>query len=206
MAIVGGDHRQQAAEQRRGAERAYSFLDAAVDERLDVLVANELRGRRERRRGVARDLANVLRTRQPLRESFGDVEAPQSIRDYLTRQEILLHERSQRTPDAVLTRRYDRRVRNGNAQGMAEERRHSEPIGESTHHRRFRCRAEDAEPRVPRLEQPRCEKHERRQHEQRRRPAFHPVERRLSRRLVLQDLHVRGRAQPPIVTRPRSTR
>ena len=70
---------------------------------------------------------------------------------HLAREEIALHEIAERRADAVLARRHDGRVRDGNAQRMPEERGHGEPVGDAAHHRGLGKGAHVAQPRKARL-------------------------------------------------------
>ena len=106
--------------------------------------------------GAARDRPRVRRDRRATRRvGARPAMRPHAVLDHVARQEVPLHERAERAADAILLRRHDRRVRNRNAERMAEERRDREPVGEPADHRRFHRRAHDAEPRLARLERAR---------------------------------------------------
>src|SRR5512146_2741440 len=109
--------------------------------------------------------------------------------DDVAREEVALDERAERSADAVLSRRHDRRVRNRNAERMTEQRCDGKPVGEPTDHGRFHRRAHDAEPREPGLEHASDGEQYGCGNEKERRTALHRIELRLTRRLVVHDLH-----------------
>ncbi len=174
------------------ALRSPSSTDA-VDERLDVLVAQDLRAGRQRLRRLERDRARVLRRRDPRREPLGDPQRAEAIRDHLARQEVVLHERAKRAGHAILARRDDRRVRNGDAERMAEQRGDREPVREPADHGGFRHCANEAEPRVRFLECAGHHVHDDGQNQQPRRPALHLVQSALAVGLVRRRRRLRGR-------------
>src|SRR5690242_8832392 len=153
---------------------------------------------------MSRDLANVFRTREPFRQAGSDIDTTQPVRDHLAGEEVLLNERAERSANAILARGDDRRVRDGNAQWMPEERGDREPVSQTTDHRGFGGRPYDRDPRIPRLQELRDREDHGRRDEQHRRSPLHTVELCLTSRFVLQELHSCG-AQPPRVTRDRST-
>ena len=66
-------------------------------------------------------------------------------RDHRGDQEILLEEAGERLADAVLVARDDRGVRDRQAERMAEQGGHREPVGEAADHRRLGERLDIAE-------------------------------------------------------------
>ena len=72
----------------------------------------------------------VLLLAEPLAEPAGDACAAQSLTDHLARHEVALDELAEGTTDLVLAVGDDRRVRDRQAERMAEQRGHREPIGE----------------------------------------------------------------------------
>ena len=143
MAVALRHHGQHFAEQRREMHRAHALGQAAVDHLLNVFVAQHLRGGAHRRRRVARDRARVVGVGQPFGETPPDLHRPQTMLDHLAREKIPLDERAERSSDAILFRRHDRRVRNRNAERMPEERGDGEPVGQPADHARFHRRAND---------------------------------------------------------------
>ena len=69
-------------------------------------------------------------------------------RDHRRGEEIVLEEVGERVADPVLVARDDRGVRDRQAERMAEQRGHREPVGEAADHRRFGEGADEAEPRI----------------------------------------------------------
>jgi len=166
-----------------------SFLKELGDDLLDIFVAQHLRAGAHRRRGAARDHPRVGRFGDPFRQSPADLRGAQTVLDHLAREEISLDERAERAANAILARRHDGGVWDWDSKGMTEQRRHREPVGEATDHRRFRGRTENAEPREARFERARDDEDDRRRDEQQRRATLHGVERRLPRCFVLHDRH-----------------
>jgi hypothetical protein len=160
VAVVFGDDGQQLARDRRDARLSDAVLDAPVDQRLDVLVSQHLRARRQRLRSLTRDGARVFGVGNPSRETFPDVQAAQTSFDDLSRQEVALDERSERAADAVLSRWNNGGVRDRYPERVAEERRDREPVREPAHHRGFGRRAHETQPCEAGLQQARDEVHD----------------------------------------------
>ena len=76
----------------------------------------------------------------------GDVDVAHPPRDHRRDQEILLEEVGERLADPVLVARDDRGVRDRQAERVAEQRRHREPVGEAADHRRFGERLDVGQP------------------------------------------------------------
>jgi hypothetical protein len=108
---------------------------------------------------------------------------------HVAREKVLLDEVAQAAADTVLARRNDRGMRDRQAEWVPEDGRHREPVGESADHCRFRDRTHDAEPRIPRLEQPRGDEQEGEQDEEPRRSVLHHRQAACSLGLVQHDLH-----------------
>jgi len=71
---------------------------------------------------------------QPIGNPAADLELPQFSKQHVGREEVVFDEAAECAADPVLVGRNDRRVGNRQSQRMAEESRHSEPVGESTNH------------------------------------------------------------------------
>jgi len=116
-------------------------------------------------RGGAGQSPAVLGAGQPLRAALSELHGRELAGHHFAREEVALHEVAERGADAVLARRHDGRVRNGDAERMAEERRHREPVGNAAHHGGLGEGAQVAQPWIARFEQAghdehRCDHHE----------------------------------------------
>src|SRR6185436_6469411 len=76
----------------------------------------------------------------------------------------------------ILAARDDRRVRDRDAEWVAEQRGDGEPVSETTDHGGFSGGANEGEPRELSLERQRKNEQDRRTHEQARGPPLHAVE------------------------------
>ena len=74
--------------------------------------------------------------------------AGEPLVEHLAGQEVGLHELAERATDLILAMRDDRRVRDGDAEWMPEQRRHGEPVGQRAHHRGLGERSHVADPAV----------------------------------------------------------
>ncbi len=189
MPIVLRHHGQHLSQHRREVHRAHALGETAIDDGLHVLVTQHVRRRADGRRGAPRDRARVLGVGEPLGQTAAHVERAEPVFDHVARQEVALHERAERAPHAILLGGDDRRVRNRNAERMAEQRGDGEPVGQAADHSGLHRRTNDPQPRVPNLENARDDEQHRRGDEQQRGAPLHRVELRLARRLVGQDLH-----------------
>ena len=93
--------------------------------------------------------AGVVRHGQPAAEPLADVDAGQSLGDHLAGQEVALDELAEAAPDLVLAPGDDRRVRDGQAERVAEQRGDGEPVGQRADHRRLGAGPDVADPRRP---------------------------------------------------------
>ena len=104
------------------------------------------------------------------------MQRPEPALDDLTRQEIALHEGSDRPADAILAHGNDRCVRDRNAERVAKEGGHGKPVCDSAHHRRLRRGPNETDPRITRLEQSGDDEHDRRQDQQTRGARLHLIQ------------------------------
>ena len=140
---AGGD------DERRGRRGPYPVSDDAFEAVLDLLVVEDLQRALE---GVAQRCAGpvgVLGDRQPGAEPPSDTCLGQSFAEDLLSQEVVLDELAETAPDLVFALRDDRRVWDREPERVPEQRRHGEPVGECTDHRRRGEGADVADPAVP---------------------------------------------------------
>ena len=129
------------AEERRHFHLAQPRRDRALDNAAQTLVVEAFENVGDQPRGAganARPFAGG-----GLQKTSGrarDVEALHPPRDHRGDQEILLEEAGERFADAVLVARNDRGVRDRQAERMAEQGGHREPVGEAADHRCLRER------------------------------------------------------------------
>jgi hypothetical protein len=178
------DHGQQAPGDRRNLRVSDSRLDAVIDDGLHVFVPQHLRAGRERGRGLRSDAPGVLRFRYPPRDALADVQAAQPRLDHFAREKVALHEPAEGARHAVFVRGDDRRVRYPDAERMAKQRGHGEPVRETANHRGLRGRAHVSQPRVLRLKHARDHEDDRRRDEQTRCAVLHLAQTALSLQLV----------------------
>ena len=104
---------------------------------------------------MSRQPATVLGARQPLRRPVAKLHRGNFSTHHLAGEKIALHKIAKRRANAILPRRHNGGMRNRDAHGMTEQRRHGKPIGNAAHHGGFRERPHKAQPRIPRLEESR---------------------------------------------------
>ena len=115
------------AARKRAAERAAQLAAAAV------LVQRP----RERAAEIAAHARRVTVVLEPGAEPRRQVGAAQPALDGLANEKMIADEARQRAADLVLARRYDRGVRDRQAQRPAKQRRHREPVCEPADERGF---------------------------------------------------------------------
>jgi hypothetical protein len=133
MAPVGDHRLQHPAQQRRQ-------FDVAQPGRSPVLQALH-HGLRSRCLGQLGNQVGNTTPHPPARsrplqhagDCIGGIEPFQPPRNVPGGQEVCLQEARERFADPVLRFRDDRRVRDGNAHRVAEQRRHRKPVGKATH-------------------------------------------------------------------------
>ena len=109
-------------------------------------------------------------------EATADVDAVQTLDQHILGEEVALDELAQAAPDLVLAARDDRRVRDRDTEWVAEQRRHGEPVGERTDHRRLGAGPHVTDPVPLVLVRLGEEEDDRGEHQQRRRDGLHPPE------------------------------
>src|SRR6185312_3366667 len=146
VAPIRGEQSQGATEQRRNLNAAQTVAGGTLQERLHILIAQDVRCGSECVRGGARYGAGVRRLRQPLRRAVAQPERGELARDHVFVQKILLDEISERATDPILSCRYDGGVRNWNTERMPKQGRHGKPVRHPTDHRRLGGCSHVAEP------------------------------------------------------------
>ena len=114
--------------------------DVAVVEHLDDAAA----WRRRRRPRPARRCPARRASRRGARPTWTPCEP---LGEHLAGEEVALHELAEAAPDLVLALRDDRRVRDRQAERVAEQRGDGEPVGERADHRRLGGRPARSRPR-----------------------------------------------------------
>ena len=137
VAVVGGEQAQHFA----GGGGRVPGLQPGHHEALDALAHRALVQQVQRLQRPAarhpRQLPRLLWLRQPLAQPGRRVEHLQPCQQVLRFQEVVAHERGQAVGDARLVARDDGGVRDRQAQRVAEQRHHREPVGQRAHRGRF---------------------------------------------------------------------
>src|SRR6185436_6329899 len=89
----------------------------------------------------------------PSGRSGREMQRTQPGYQHVSREEVILEEAAQYPADPVFLSGDDGRVRNRQANRLAEERRDREPVRQPPDQRCLRCRSDETEPRIPRFEQ-----------------------------------------------------
>ncbi len=153
---VARDHEAEGlAQHRREPGRTDPVHRAVPDQLADLLVRERLQRLGQPAGHLRRDSLAVLRLAQPAHDPLDDVHAAELLAHRLARQEILLHEIPDDPSDPVLLPPDDRGVGDRNAERMAEERGHGEPVGQPADHRGLGGRAHVAQPGIAVFEQAR---------------------------------------------------
>ncbi len=133
-------------EQRGDVELAQPALDHPAEGRLDVPVVEHLDDALHGITGGARGTVGVFGHGEPAAEALADVDTLQPLGEHLAGEEVALHELAEAAPDLVLAVGDDRGVRDRQPEGVSEQRRDREPVGERADHRRLRERPHVADP------------------------------------------------------------
>ena len=118
----------------KGVHRAGQF---GADHPLGILVAQRLGQRDDQVRGMPGDALRVGRRGQPGRQPRGDPRGPEPPGEDVAIEEVLLHELAEGGGELVLALDEHRRVRYRQAEGMAEDCRHREPVRHAADHGRL---------------------------------------------------------------------
>ena len=122
------------------------------------------------------DACGVALVRKPRAEPRGEVGAVEPPLDGLANEEVIANEAREGAADIVLARRHDGRVRNGEAQRPAKQRRHGEPVREPADQRSLGECSDGAEPRALGHEPPCRREQQRHRDEQRGREPAHAAQ------------------------------
>ena len=112
------------ADQRRDRRRPDPALDQRLQRRAHVAIVEHLeRAAQQRRRRRRRPCAALPASASQSPRRLPTLAAGQSLVEHLAGEEVGLHELAERRADLVLAVRDDRRVRDGDAEWVAEQRR-----------------------------------------------------------------------------------
>ena len=184
LAVAREHHRESLAECRRHSRCAEPGAHHLAHERLHVFVGQRLERLGEPGRDLLRDAAAVFGIGEPAGGALGGVDRAQIRGDHVARQEVILDEVAEDAADPLLPRGDDRGVRDRQAEGVPEQRRDGEPVGEPPHERRLGRRSHPAEPGILRLKDAGGHEHDDRERQDTRRPPLHGVELGLPRGVV----------------------
>ncbi len=152
-------------------------IDQRGDGRLDVVVPQQLGEPGQGHSGVTGQPLGAARCGEEGAQAARDVDGGELLLDHPGRQEVLLDEGAKAGPDLVLLPRDDGGVRDRQPQGMPEQRRDGEPVGQRAHHRCLGGGPDVAHPGARALaEQDAAEEDDRGGDEQTRRQPLHPGE------------------------------
>ena len=142
------------AEQRRDLHLVERLtMDRRLDEAAEPLVVEAFEQVGHQPAGALADAGFLaLRRLQEAADGAGQVDVAHPPRDDRRDQEILLEEIGQRLADPVLVAGDDGRVRDRQAERVAEQRRHREPVGQAADHRCLGEGLHIADPGIGRLE------------------------------------------------------
>ena len=150
------------------------LLDSGSECLLDVAVVEHLDDAAECIGSCFSCPFGTGRLGQPAAEALGDPRPGEPLTDDLRREEVALHEVAEAAADVVLALGDDRRVRDRDAERVAEQRRDGKPVGECADHRRLGGGLDVADPRRLVLERPGDDEHDGGEHQQGRREKLHP--------------------------------
>ena len=166
------DALEPAAERGRPFRIEQVLAGEVSDEVLHLVVAQGIEDAGGHRRCLARDELGVVGAAQPRARRRGDLRRFELRAHDRALEEVRLDELAEAPPDLVFALRDDRGVRDRDAEGVAEQRRHGEPVGEGADHAALRGRAHIAEPRVAVLQGEGDDEHDRHEHQ---RPEGHTL-------------------------------
>jgi hypothetical protein len=142
--VVGREHAQRAPGEWRQRHAVDGPADLLVERAVHVLVAQHVGESDGGIGAVAGQGRRVRRVGQPGRDPVADTGTAQPGAEHVGAEEVLLHERAERGAELVLALPDHGRVGDREAERMAEQRGHCEPVRQPADHRPFGRRLEVA--------------------------------------------------------------
>jgi hypothetical protein len=128
------DEPQGPASQRRHLDGIYRPGQFGGEHALDILIAESLGRREDQIRRPAGEAGGVSLVGQPGSQAGNEASGADPLGENIGVEEVLLHELAKGGGELVLALDDQRGVRYRQAQGMAEEGRHREPVGNAPDH------------------------------------------------------------------------
>ena len=138
--------REQARDGRVRGQVLQLVADRALDEVVHLRLAERAPERAQQVAHRAAEARDVRRVLEPLEQQRARRDPREPGADHLGRQPLVLHHRDDALDDLLAPVRDDRGVRDRDAERVAEQRRHREPVGEPADHGRLEARGDDREP------------------------------------------------------------
>ena len=135
VGAVGDDALEQMAGEFTDGFAAQSRQEDGVEEVAHLVVVEGFDGATEGRGRVGDDTLRIAGTLDPLTEPAWNLGLTDTFGDEFGREEVRADELLEALAELVLARRDDGGVRHLEAERVAEQRRHGEPVGDGTHHR-----------------------------------------------------------------------
>ena len=199
---LGGRDRERPAGERRERHASHPRQHRRLERPLDRLVAQHARRARQYRRRVAGDRRGVLLHAHPRGGAARHADRAQPLEHHAAGQEVLLDEPADRTPELILAGGDERGVGDRDAERVPEQRRHREPVRETTDHRPLRGGLDVADPAPPVRKQAGRDEDRGGEHQQPGGPDLHPSQRTPARLLVATFRLVQGQLHGPILPPP----
>ena len=137
MAPVRRQRGQQSAYRARQVELFGAAAQGFVEHRLDAFIVDEFEHLARRRDRFCAEQRRVRRFGQPDREAAGGIEGVHAGDQRVGAEEFVADEFGEVIGDACLVRRQDGRVRDRQAERVAEQRDDREPVGQRADHGGF---------------------------------------------------------------------
>ena len=130
----GNDGPQGPASQRRHLDGSYRPGQLGGEHALDILIGQSLGRRDDQIRRAAGEPGGAGLVGQPGSQAGNEASGADPLGEDVGGEEVLLHELAEGGGELVLAPDDQRGVRYRQAQGMAEEGRHREPVGDAADH------------------------------------------------------------------------
>jgi hypothetical protein len=137
VVALGDDDPDDPPGQRRHLDRVGRPGQLGRERPLDVLVAQAVGRPDDHVGGVAGEAAGIVGVGQPAGHPGGDLGGPDPLGQHVAVEEVLLHELAEGSGELVLALDDHRGMRDGQAERVAEQGRHREPVGHAADHRRL---------------------------------------------------------------------